>query len=348
MGFSSISITGFRSIAKLHIEGLQQINLFVGKNNCGKTTVLESIFVLAGATNPSLLSNTNKFRDYGTLRKEDFLLFFNALNLEKPIVFHATETDKTTTRQLTIEPIISYMSDDSLAVLDTMNIKGLSFDYNYKAKHTKHIVVKTKIQYLDNRVDIDVKDIEKQRYIEKLAANFINTNAIMNNLAARVSEIIKAKQKQQIIAILQTIEPTIIDIHTDDGTVYFDMGLKVFLPIHVAGDGMRRILSLVTIIFQKKNGIAIIDEIDNGLHHASQAIMWKALMVAAREFNVQIFATTHSNECIQALATIAEANYHNQNIAALFRIEKKQDEHRAFLFNQELLAAAIDNNFEIR
>ena len=74
--FSSIKIENFRGIKKIKVEDLKQFNLFVGKNNCGKTTLLESIFYIIGPTNSLLPLNTNTFRGLNIVGKEIWSVFF--------------------------------------------------------------------------------------------------------------------------------------------------------------------------------------------------------------------------------------------------------------------------------
>jgi AAA ATPase domain len=42
--YSSITIEGFRHFKRLELNNLGRINLFLGPNNCGKTSILEAIY----------------------------------------------------------------------------------------------------------------------------------------------------------------------------------------------------------------------------------------------------------------------------------------------------------------
>jgi AAA15 family ATPase/GTPase len=348
MGFKSIEIRGFRSLNALKIDHFTQINLFVGKNNSGKTTLLESIFILSGASNPRLPLSVNGFRDYRKLRDDDFIVLFNGLSPEKNILIEGTETNDHQ-RSLRLIPVFTEnLEEHDMTSNGSRVIKGLTLDFSYKKRHQSTIKIKTRLEIKDEKIDIDIKDIHKSKYNEQLVSTFLNTFITLNHLGDRVSEIIKAKQKQKVIAILQSIEPKITDIHTEDDAVYFDMGMERFIPLNMAGDGMKRILSVITAIFSRKNGIVLIDEIDNGLHYSTQAILWQAIIRSATEFNVQIFATTHSSECIQALSDVCEKHFKEKELATLFRIEKTVHGHTAHSFNQNLLLTAIENNIEIR
>jgi AAA15 family ATPase/GTPase len=349
MGFTAIEITGFRSIELLKVDNFKQVNLFVGKNNSGKTTLLESIFILSGATNPRLPLSTNGLRDYKKLQEDDFIVLFNGLTHNKKIVIEGLEADTEVMRTLTIAPILmESVAQNEMTSKITREIKGLTLDYDVKYRKNSGITIKTKLEIKDNSIEVDLKDIQKVGYIEPISSMFLNTTVILQDLAERVSEIIKAKQKHKIISILQQLEPTISDIHTEDEIVYFDIGMERFIPLNMAGDGMKRILSIVTAIFKLRNGILLIDEVDNGLHYSTQETLWKAIILSSQEFNVQIFATTHSDECIEALYNISESDFNGQDIVSLYRVEKNKSGHKVHFFDQELLSTALENNFEIR
>ncbi len=201
-------------------------------------------------------------------------------------------------------------------------------------------------------LDIDLEYMKKKRYNKKLNCTFLNSSVILEDLEDRVNKIIIGKQKKEIIEILNQLDITILDIHTDDDVVYFDTGLDRFIPVNVAGDGMKKFLSIITAIYNTKNGIVLIDEINNGLHYSAQEILWKAVITTAEKFKVQIFATTHSWECVKALAKTAQICVENNTIpdneVCYFRVENNENSHTAFPYRQEILTLAMQENWEVR
>jgi predicted ATPase len=91
------------------------------------------------------------------------------------------------------------------------------------------------------------------------------------------------------------------------------------IPLNGMGDGILRILQLVLGIFPAKNGFLLIDEFENGLHFSVQAQIWKLIFELASELNIQVFATTHSWDCIEAFSIAANQS---DEPAVLFRIGK--------------------------
>ncbi len=114
------------------------------------------------------------------------------------------------------------------------------------------------------------------------------------------------------------------------------------------GEGLRRITSLMLAIGTTEDGVVFIDEIENGLHHSIQTKVWKAIAKAAHEFNVQIFATTHSYELIRA----AHEAFHEKQTKDfhLFRLGRGREsqEIQAVSYDEETFDAAMEAGFEVR
>ncbi len=98
----------------------------------------------------------------------------------------------------------------------------------------------------------------------------------------------------------------------------------------------------------KRNGIVLIDEIENGLRYSSQEILWKAVFAAAKEFNVQIFATTHSIECVRAFSSSYSQQEKDKDEIKLFRIEKNDDNFKVVSYDHGILEASLERNWEVR
>ena len=90
------------------------------------------------------------------------------------------------------------------------------------------------------------------------------------------------------------------------------------LPLKSMGDGMNRILTIILALVNAKDGYLLIDEFENGLHHKVQQDLWKMIFQLATELNVQVFATTHSEDCVEAFENVL--NNGNQNEGLFIRL----------------------------
>ena len=117
--FKEVEIERFRSIRYAHIEGFERVNLFFGKNNCGKSSLLEALFLASGGANPMLPVNVNFMRGYGKSRLNDLNLEFYNLDSEQPIHIKLMDGD---VRDLNIslfekrQNSISLNADDANAI----------------------------------------------------------------------------------------------------------------------------------------------------------------------------------------------------------------------------------------
>ena len=131
--------------------------------------------------------------------------------------------------------------------------------------------------------------------------------------------------------------------------IYFDIGIERLIPIQLMGDGISRLMSVLMVMAFFENGIILIDEIENGLHATALEHLWSIIKEGSEAYNVQIFATTHSLECVRTFSNIFNQEVLPTDTSRLFRIEKSQsDEFKAFKYNAEVLKASVDNNWEVR
>lgn len=137
------------------------------------------------------------------------------------------------------------------------------------------------------------------------------------------------------------------------GQIYFDLGndFRTLLPLNLMGEGIQRLLDVITSIAHTAGGIVLIDEIDNGLHYSALRTLWKGILQAAREYDVQVFATTHSAEALRHLTWVLDdeenASYRN-DVAAYTLIRATDDEVKNYRYNYGQLEFALERGIEVR
>ena len=118
------------------------------------------------------------------------------------------------------------------------------------------------------------------------------------------------------------------------------------MPVKRLGDGAMRMFGLALGLASAKNGILLIDEVENGLHYSVQAQVWKLVLRAAERLKVQVFATTHSRDTVNALAEAAGSD--DANDAMVYRIQRRDDRLFAVSFAQGELKFAVEQELEVR
>ena len=109
------------------------------------------------------------------------------------------------------------------------------------------------------------------------------------------------------------------------------------------GDGINRILTMILSLLNCKDGVILIDEFETGLHYSVQKKLWDIIFLLSEELNIQVFATTHSTDCILAFA---KTNYDNKT---LIRLDEYGDNIEPTYYDSiDDVIYAIKNNIEVR
>lgn len=363
--FPSIRVEGFKAIDDLKIDSLAPMNLLTGDNNVGKSTILEALYIYASGGTYNVLSQvaydrTNcskatRFDDDGEFNKNLLVSFFKDWKLElgrtirisaeaksslgMSFVYFYEEELGSEAGTIYKRPIIRNESDLQ---------KSASFDLReaiYIECENEGILIPLSGRF-SRKKEIDSKNIQ-----------FIRTSSFSNEINARLwDNITLTDQEKDVINALKIIEPDIKGIAFLEEPVrsypleghrrvpYITYNSKPGrFPLSVMGDGMNRILALVLGLVNSANGLCLIDEIENGIYYRRQSDLWKVIAHLVEKLNIQLFATTHSNDCIKSFADVAvEGN------AKLIRLEKREKGIKAVDYTAEELSVAADNDIEVR
>jgi hypothetical protein len=354
-GIKNIEINNFRGIEHLKIEDFSRVNVFVGQNNSGKTSVLECLLLMMGMSNPDLPQALNRLRSRNTLAGvADARYMFNNLVLSRLPEMTADLFDNTK-RHMKLglsyvfnENEVSVQQNGPLPVTDTMgliNTLEMLFDFTdgEKLQHYRSSLT------FNQAGTITGRDLAKG-YIEKQYVSLITADLLVGSLVNDLSELFKRKQKDLVVERLAHFDKCIytIDILNNDVYIGFE-GLNELLPLGMSGDGLRRFINIVASTANPMNNILLIDEIDNGLHYSAYKKLWEAIFALAATTNKQVFVTTHSKETLCYLNEMLEENPIYQPDLRLYTIEKtKLKGHQAYKLTYNGLHEACANDIELR
>ena len=111
------------------------------------------------------------------------------------------------------------------------------------------------------------------------------------------------------------------------------------------GDGINRILTIILSMVNCRNGILLVDEFENGLHYSVQTALWELICSLAKDLNIQVFATTHSQDCIKSFLKATRDNSDSR----LIRIEKRDAGEVAVIYDEtDELEYIFNNDVETR
>jgi AAA15 family ATPase/GTPase len=119
------------------------------------------------------------------------------------------------------------------------------------------------------------------------------------------------------------------------------------LPLKSMGDGINRILTIILALVNAENGFLLIDEFENGLHYSVQEQLWKIIFSLSKKLNVQVFVTTHSNDCISGFER--ELNSAGNTVTGrLIRLDNVRGSIKQVEFLPNELKIASEQEIEIR
>lgn len=349
-----IHIRNLRGIEDLYIDGFSRLNVFVGPNNSGKTTVLEALFLMVGMSNPQLSLNINSFRDLLISEKSDFRLNFRDLDYTNAI--HIESTANQQKREVRITPIFptsvetdigdvtDRQSDTGTEQSLRRDAIGLSVDFGVRNGQTS-------THHCSLRVDGNtLKAKRDDTYQEPINARMLNHRTIQSNLPEHFDTIQRTKVKDRLLRILQRIEPSICDLALSSGNVVMaDIGLPQLIPLNLMGDGFRKATAVATNLTAAPDSVFMIDEIENGLHFQTMAVVWEAMIEAIDEFGLQVFVTTHSYESLRILSNVFGRRGYDKTMFRLYSVQRPTPrEHKCYSYSLDELSAYIDQDVEFR
>ena len=301
---NNVKIERLRGIRECILDDFGRFNIFLGHNNCGKTTVLEAIYLFLGNDNIIGNVNINNLRQLIVDSDEKYKLNFYNLETAYPITLSGRYDKSQRSAEFKYwERYAEAIDVNDIKDKQTALEKEYGLELSFSTATGKY---QSKLILSSN------KDKQARAEAPKELGNHINSvylSSIIGHGDFAVnfySEILKKKNEDNLISILCEIEPSIKDIIIANGMIMVDIGLSQRVPIQVLGDGIRKIFDVIVAMFQCENGVLMIDEMENGFHYQSMPILWRAIIQTAKELNVQVFATTHNIDTLQAANTVLQ------------------------------------------
>lgn len=353
-GFKNIEIKNFRGIEHLTIDDFSRVNVFLGQNNSGKSSVLECLLLLMGMSNPDLPQNINTIRSRNFSGFTDLGYMFHNYNLKvKPEI--SSELFDKTKRHLALE--MTYIFDEKsqndiqngqIPTSETkifLNTLKMLFDIEIDGKQRSYESSVT----VNQMNQISGKKLAEE-YLEKNSVALISADLALGNIVNDLIELAKRQKKDIISEYLKNFDSRITTWEILNNVTYVGLeGINLLLPVNMLGDGMRRYLNIVAASANPTNNIILIDEIDNGLHYSAYKKLWEAIFALATDTNKQVFVTTHSKETLYRLNEMLEEHTEYQDALRLYTIEKtKLKGHQAYKYTFEGLNGACENDVELR
>jgi predicted ATP-dependent endonuclease of OLD family len=353
---TSLQFDNFRTFPELTISPLKQINLIAGANNTGKTCILEGLTLMFNGNQSNLpayslpgvfrssLAGPNQFN------ADDFTTFWENLFYD---------------RQLSVEPKILAHNDGGELLTCRFKNQNNAIQVNHErvplvAKAVqidpsfKHVMQpqQPQLTWLINNGG----QFAGQQKPNPCAQELIILSTCLTQPAqdAELYNQISLLEggEERLLHLLQQLDPRLQKLRyarpprMSQALVYAYFGMRNAISISQTGQGFSKLFSLFCRMILSKATILIIDEIENGLYYETLPEIWKGIATLAASEKIQVFATTHSRECILAAhETLKKLPSYD---FALHRLQRVKGKIEAVTHDQEMLEAAIKSGLEVR
>ena len=391
MHLSSLKIQNFRLLEDVEVKKLGHVNLIVGKNNSGKSTVLEALTLLAGGFQRSSVSRVASNRDdlkyvqIGDTRREIRIAFENFFTNrqyptdEKTVLYIGDESISLTVRHVLYEEIekteeiegsMSVRREQRVINKSSIDDNSTEFERIHSGLQIKISDVKPKILNLDEDYNLSFRKF--QTFEERLPFSYIDSHVSnIGDLAKEFDNLVFTDDESLVVEALKIIEPNIENLaflnddyeHRRFNQQRFRTSDEIRVPyikianvdgrtpLHSMGDGVIRLLQIIIKLFNARNGFLLIDEFENGLHYSVQPNVWRLIFELAKRYNIQVFATTHSWDCIESFSQIAKEREDLEGV--LFRMGRsvrKSDKNKVIAteFDEDELYNLTKDKIEVR
>ncbi|RKG75648.1 DUF2813 domain-containing protein [Corallococcus exercitus] len=345
---TSITVENFRGIERLHVEGLGRVNLIIGRNDSGKTALLEAFFL---AVNPDsvteILASRQRERnpDAEVKNFDEFWL---------PIFYQMDAR-----RGFRIEGVDHQASKTTISLKKTSSeLTKTTEDIGIHPGHSEAWALTCTVKHDEEVQDALTKGSSKgvqfppELDLSAEGGNWIQATPSISKIEIRALSKLKQHGRDGlIIDFIRNVNDQVsgIELLAPSGNrvaIFLRTKRDGLVPLLMMGEGMKRCFEFAVNLAVTDDLPIYIDEVENGLHHSVLHPMWTWIAKASRERNVQFFITTHSEECVQAAAAVFKEQ--NDNDLRVIRLDKQEHETKAVVYDRNLVDAAGRMGVEIR
>ncbi len=364
----NLHVEGYRCFKSYFLDDFSRVNLIVGKNNTGKTCILEALEILLEKDKLDVIIKNNKRRkeyiqDQIETKREPFKtdlsqIFYGRTLSSKSVIIIEGQADRKQfvkyelvkpAKQMTLKELLGgstasrdYYTENSISLMLKI-ISSTNQDYSMIPVSNSGFLIPPYVR----------TDLESSILPESPEVNYVLTGDSNPFKAGLLwDKIVLTPNENKVLEAMKIIEPTIEKIAILTRTrrepaIYAKLkDYEQRVSFGSLGDGFKHLFVLAVNLVDASNGYLLVDEIDTGFHYTVMLQMWKLITEIARQYNIQVFATTHSYDCVGALARLYKEFPEYQNEIALYRIEKESP--KGIRYSAKEISIAADHQMEIR
>ncbi len=365
---TSIALQKFRAFRDFKAEELGRVNLITGKNKSGKTSLLEALILLSSKADPEVLDAMLAYReeesrrDWGedgvkSLLQGMLSLFHGFPSLADnpgPMVIAAQGESHPLRLELEFK---GRRPDEKAAGVEDGAAGGeMNNDLALQATiWNKGESAAPRVYPLWQFNTL----LQNKRVLELPAGEVLPWVFVGSDNGLETTELTRLWDKitltplqEHVIAALQIIDPGISAVNMISRgrrrsriAMARSEHIPHPVPLRSFGDGMGRLFGLILSLVNARGGLLLIDEFENGLHYTTQHKAWQMIFSLAEELDIQVFATSHSWDAVEAFQKAAAAA---PEVGALVRLNRRKDNIIPTVFNEQDLEVVTEDRLEVR
>lgn len=350
---NSLTINTFRGIKDLELKGFGDLNVILGDNNSGKTTVLEAIRLFRKHDLANVI-DTLKDRKEQPVSYNDFLYLFNTadnkidISIDSYIGKERLYIDYTQKKTVFSENMFLYDRSENEVINKYFSFLIKTNELEGKEVPQINGVFKTNEKTIDySLLPLDfslgrLHESDDEEYIKVVYESPSNHFKLDGSLISAIKE--NEEYYRIFIEVLRLFDESInkvelltsrnYSLSMDLPEIYIQCGNSDPMPLSIYGDGIKKVMCIAAMVARAKDGILLIDEIETSLHHKYYEDVFYFLVKVAKKFNIQLFATTHSKEIVDVFSNYNLDNKTKSNIQ-FYTLKKSGDKTVCRVANDE-------------
>ncbi|EDN69204.1 conserved hypothetical protein [Beggiatoa sp. PS] len=323
---TEIEINNFKCFENFKANGFKRVNLIVGKNNVGKTALMEACWIYERNKNSRSLI-------------EAYVNMVNTITLIKEF--------------RNLHNYASYDLQTAFALLRKFNrLLIKSHDKSVKLNiETNNLEVKVSINDFEINTSLTNSHLFEEMLSDKknFSKNFISSCQIDNDLMISLYDHIKEnRKKDNLNQYINEFDSNILEFEIIKNVPkVFLASRQQFEDIAELGHGLKRYVAIISALLVSQDSCLFLDEIENGIHYTQLDRLWQIILTLAEELNCQVFATTHSKECLESFYKVSKKMAH-KNVSYTKLTRLKNGQISASVYDFELLENSLEQNHEVR
>lgn len=367
-----IEIDGFRGFDNFVLPGLGGVNVLVGGNNSGKTSLLEAILVLCSPTEPEKLLEMIRFRDPGAIDESRLhslrWCFRRNTALEDPGVLISAECEMRVRASfgleklhITLDELVGEPSADELERFKRLGrrIDSEKVDQEWRGSnityqpsfvpHEHDLFPAEGANSVFSMLIWDGLPITRLRNKQRKDLPRIECAVVypysyqMNQIQVQsLSRVQSGDEGAVVTDLLRQFDKDVLDVDIGSSrgyrpAIYLRHRSLGLAPLSVFGDAMRRSVLLASMLTSLPHGgVLLIDEAEAGIHVEAQQQFFAWLMTTARQRGVQVFMTTHSLEALDAML-LGQSDPADEDGLVVFQLNREDSGIQCKRFAGDLL-----------